>query len=240
MTSIHKFISFAWVQYGTLASALRDGDATDERPKLTSEKTGPLETSGVFYPTTSIDKALDREDPGEFQRLYQAAVDEVRTEGTAGYLASELKEMLASHEALVQDTRDGADCGRKRFSDDVHTRWLAAFNAIAPWAKAVVSKPKQNILPERPMPQHDEDAPPRNLLAELSCKSRSILEHLWKNPTSTVDELHGSVWARNPVEDATVVKAVERLAEKLLKLGRTDILIETKGIFISLKRPDKK
>lgn len=149
MTAIRKFVSFAWNQYSTLVLALRDGNAAGEQPQVAWEKIGPLETTGVFYPATSVDKVLDREDPGEFQRLHQAAVAEVRADGTAGHLGGKLDELKAAHEALVQDARDGAEANRTRFSDDVHTRWLAAHNALTAWASA---QPKRTAVLQLEVP----------------------------------------------------------------------------------------
>ncbi len=91
-------------------------------------------------------------------------------------------------------------------------------------------EPKQE---KNPQPASSEI--PIEYLASVGtgAKVRPLFEYLWKNGSATFDKLGNTVWSSDFPEDGSIVKAVERLEEKLISHPELKVTRIGKKVFLT-------
>ena len=112
-----------------------------------------------------------------------------------------------------------------------------AIKAVAQWCRQRGTREAEvngRMIPRK------ETNPPDELLAQLSKREAQLLCYLWQRPAAKISALHESVWRNKTVHDEAIIKAGERLNNKLSRLpDYCHFTVTLSGEFILLNCSDK-
>lgn len=170
-------------------------------------------TDDGFDPTASAVDGLVRRWSVRLQAAFEAAVSESRNAGPLAerlFLAMErlrnarIQSFDAAYDAVEEQRRVVAAAVRDEVSDAAH--------AVVDLLPAVSTQPEHAT-------NQSSDEPPAELQVILSQKLSALFRYLWHNRrhTVTISQIANHVWADKRVQDGSIIRALERLNDELLK-----------------------